>query len=171
MEVLKRKPKQNQGNIMIESALVCLIILMFLAVSMEVAQTYLTINMLKGKTNAAVLSVAATNVANVYDGVRESTGNARAVSSGAWSELVTTEEVNNAMKSTLTLITSGTDLDRVTSQSDIAYEISSLNTSYINSDGSNLNFKTTMTVTIPLHFLGLKINQNLEVDTTYDTRF
>ena len=171
MEILKRRLKQNQGNIMIESALVCLIVLMLLAVSMETAQTYLTINMLKGKTNAAVLSVAATNVANVYDGVRESAGSARAVTSENWSEVVTTEEVENAMKSTLTLITSGTDLDRTTSQSDIAYSISNLKTAYINSDGSNLNFKTTLTVTIPLHFLGLKINQDLEVESTYDGRF
>jgi hypothetical protein len=171
LEIIKRKLKQRHGNILVDSAIVVLIGMMFLAVIMETAQTYLTINMLKGKTNAAVLSVAATNVANIYDGVRESTGNARAVSSGNWSELVTTEDVENALVSTLSLTPSGQVYDRITSQKAVAYRISNLNTAYINSNGSNLNFKTTLTVTIPLHFLGLKINQNMEVETTYDARF
>ena len=171
MEILMLKLKQRQGSVMIDSALACFIGIMLLAVCLEVGRTYLTISMIERKTDAAVHSVATTNVANIYDGVRESTGNARSVSNGTWSALVSTEEVENALVNTLMLTDSGDNLDKITTESNTAYRITNLRTVYINSDGSNLNFKTTMTVTIPLNFLGLNINQDLGVNTTYDARF
>lgn len=171
MERLKIKLRQRQGSVMIDFALVCLVGLMLLAVCMEIGRVYITVNMIKSKADAAVLTVASANVANVYGGVRESAGTARSVSNGDWSELVSTEETKNSLIEVLSLTPSEDALERVSPGNKTVYRLSNLSTVYINSDGSNLNFKTTMTVTIPLNFLGLNINQNLEVSTTYDAKF
>ncbi|MEA4894092.1 MAG: hypothetical protein VB064_02390 [Oscillospiraceae bacterium] len=171
MEV-KHKLSENTGSIMVESALVCLIGLMLLAVCIESACCYLTISMIRNKTDSAVLSVAAANVANIYDGVRESAGNAREISAGDWSEYVATDDVRSALADMLSLTESGENhMDRITSENGTAYIISGLKTSYVNNEGDDLNFMTTLTVTIPLHFLNINLNQNLEVKTTYEARF
>lgn len=156
---------------MVESALVCLIGLMLLAVCLETGRIYITVNMIMSKADAAVLSVAAANVANVYGGVRESSGTARSVSDGEWAELVSTDEVINSLMEVLNLSPAGDTLERLSPGNKTVYRLSNLNTAYINTEGTNLNFKTTLTVTIPLNFLGLNINQNLEVSTTYDAKF
>lgn len=171
MERIKTKLKQRRGSVMVQSALVCLVCVMFLAVCVDIGRIFITVNMLKSKTDAAVLAVAAVNVDNVYAGVRESAGNARVVSDGAWSEIVTTEEVKDSLINVLSLNVSGQALVRITPKGSIVYQISNIGTMYTNSDGSNLNFKTTFTVTIPLNFLDINFNQNLEVSTTYDAKF
>lgn len=171
MEKLKNKLRERRGSVMVEAALVCLLGLMFLAVCMDIGRIYITVNMIKSKTDAAVLTVAAANVGNVYDGVRESAGTARSVTNGEWAELVSTEEVKNSLMEALSLSSSGDALERISPANKTVYRLSNLNTVYINADGSDLNFKTTLTVTIPLNFLGLNINQNLEVSTTYDSKF
>ncbi len=171
MEKLRNKLRQHKGDIGIESALTCLIGFMLLALSLEVGRVYITVNSIKSKTDSAVLAVAAANVVNVYDGVRESSGAARAVSDGEWEELVETGQVRNALISILSLSQSGEALERISTNNKTVYRLSSLNTSYVNAEGNNLNFKTNMTVTIPLGFLEIEINQPLEVRTTYEAKF
>lgn len=171
MEKLKNKLREHHGSVMVEAALACLIGLMFLTVGMETSRIHITVNMIKSKVDAAVLTVAAANVSNVYDGVRESAGSARSVSNGDWAELVSTEEVQSSLTEVLSLTPAGNALEHISSANKTVYRLSNLDTAYMNADGNNLNFKTTLTVTIPLNFLGLSINQNLEVSTTYDAKF
>lgn len=171
MEKLISKLRERKGDIGIESAMVCLLGIMFLAVCMEVGRVYITVNAIKSKTDSAVLTVAAANVANVYDGVRESEGAARTVTDGDWEQLVETDAVGNALISILSLTQSREALERISPNNKMVYSLSGLNTSYVNAEGNNLNFKTTMTITIPLGFLGIKLNQPLEVCTTYEGKF
>lgn len=171
METIRAKLRQHKGTLALESALMCLGGVMLLVLCLEIARVYITVNAIKSKTDSAVLTVAAANVENVYDGVREGSGAARTVSDGDWSVLVSTDEVKNSLMEILSLTPTGEALERISPSNRAVYRLSGLNTSYVNSEGNNLNFKTIMTVTIPLSFLGLNLNQKLEVSTTYDAKF
>lgn len=164
---------EKRGSVIINVAIITLALLILLAVSMEIARVYMTIDMLKAKTNSAVLAVASSNAPNVYDGMRESDGLARTGSTSNWGATVSTAAVKELLASVLSLSESNNGLTKYASADETAYTITKLNTQYENNDGDVLNFTTNLTIEIPLSNVlgGVTITQNVEVNTSYDARF
>jgi len=176
LEIIKaagRKLRRRGGSVVLTGAILTVVVFMLLAVSLEVARIYGTIGMLKRNTDAAVRAAAAENAGNIFGGVRESDGNARGGEDGAWGETVSTDEVWTLLKENLELTREGSELVRHGESGREAYRLTGLSTKYENADGDVLHFETTVTVEIPLSFLGggITLKQFLEVKTSYDARF
>lgn len=90
----------------------------------------LTIN----KTNKAVLSVAASNGAEMYGGIREGAGTAGRYRSDDWSSMVSTSDVMNALRTSLGAEAQGSGL-----LVDGSFQIDDLQTNFVNMEGGNLN--------------------------------
>lgn len=175
MEVILRAAgtlKERRGSVMLHAALITIVMLMALAVALEISKVYTTINMLREKTDAAVLSVAAYNVANVYTGVRESDGSAREKAGETWSGLVDTEEVSDALTRVLDLQNTGGGLER-RQDGKTVYVIQNLQTVYDNAQDGVLNFTTAFTAKVTITLAGQRVTVpvNTEVKTSYDPRF
>lgn len=169
MAVLKAKLFERRGEIAPLSAVILLVGVLILTIALQVNHSYATIDLLTGKTNQAVLAVAASNVDKVHDGVREGQGTARSFNGSSWSRLVTTEAVIQSLQVSLDATRSGATLTR-----ENGVQLVTINTKADNYDGGKLNFTTTMTIKIPLSLGGgilPPLQHKLVVHTTYEPKF
>mgnify|MGYP007111640010 CR=1 FL=1 len=124
-------------------------------------------DLVRDRTNEAVLSVAAANGPCAAEGFREGETVSRTYTGTSWQRSVTTEAVLDALQRSLGADRSGQSLIREGS-----YRIDSLVTSYVNENGDALHFTTTLRLTIFL--MGgdaLKVDRTLEVKTKYEAKF
>lgn len=168
MEVI-RKCREERGGVSLHLAVILIAGTLLFSAALTIHHVYAVIDRTIDKTNAAVLAVAASNVAEVYRGVRESDGTARRYVEEQWTYLVSTEAVEEALR--ISLDATGEAVGLLAADS---FQISGLRTRFVNTDGDNLNFTTTMRVEIPLSFGGGNlppIRLPLEVNTTYEPKF
>lgn len=159
----------RRGEIAPLCGVILLIGVILLTVALQVNNAYATVAQITGKTNQAVLSVAASNVDKVHDGVREGEGAARQGNGSSWSRVVTTEAVTQSLTTSLKATRSGNTLTR-----ENGVQLVGIKTSFANADGGKLNFTTTMTIKIPLSIAGgvlPPLQHNLVVHTTYEPKF
>lgn len=169
MEVVLQKLKDRSGNVALHTGFIVLGGAILLMMALQVHQLYATINNVIDRTNEAVLSAAAANVAGVYGGVRESSGTARKKVSGGWASYITTSDVRDKLATALGARESGADLVRAG-----AYRITDLDTKFVNAEGSKLNFTSTLTLEFPMLLAGdvlPPLRFRLEVRTTYEPKF
>lgn len=174
--MMKKKLKETGGNIIMAYAFTLLGFALLLSIGLQVAYVWNTVNVLEGKTNEAVLAVAASNVGNIYNGVRESTGQARSLDHGetTWEYLVSSDEVLEVLINNLKLSESGTDLrPDIDQSSKHTYTIHDFKVNYLNAE-SGLHFSTTYRLSVPLK-LGADLLPPIEipmkVDSTYEPKF
>lgn len=163
------KLTERRGEIAPLGGIILLVCILLLTIALQVNNAYATVDQITAKTNQAVLSVAASNVGKVHDGVREGTGSARQARGSSWSRIVTTDAVVQSLTASLDATRSGSTLTR-----ENGVQLVSVRTSFINADGSNLNFTTTMTIKIPLSLAGgvlPPLQYDLVVHTTYEAKF
>lgn len=92
---------------------------------------------------------------------------ARRYTGADWQRAVSTSAVLEAMQRSLGGTVSGNSLVREN------YRINDLQVTYVNQDGDQLHFKTTMNISITLLVGGgtLEVGRHLEVNTTYESKF
>lgn len=174
--MIRNKLKETNGNIIMAYAFTLLGFALLLSIGLQVAYVWNTVNVIKGKTNEAVLAVAASNVGNIYNGVRESTGQARSLDPAAttWEYLVASDEVLDVLINNLKLSERGSSLHPDTSQgSKHIYTIHDFKVTYRNEE-SGLHFITTYRLSIPLKLgadLLPPIDIPMKVDSTYEPKF
>lgn len=172
MEVIK-KLRCRCGEFAIKGAVLVLIGMLVIIAVLEGLHITTTVNQVYDKANAAVLSVAAANVPNVWNGSRDSSGTARHFDGLDWHSVVTTAEVESAMCTSLGLTAAGDSLVHQTGARP-SYRIENLTTHYVNVENGQLSFTTTLTVSVPLSIAGSllpPITKRLEVKTTYEPKF
>lgn len=164
-----KKLRETRGEISLHLGVILLAGVFLFSAAVSVQHVYAVADRVIGKTDAAVLAVAASNVAEVFVGVRESDGTARRYTDGAWGALVTTTAVETALR---------ISLDAVSTEAGVleaeSFRVRGLDTQFVNYDGVNLNFTTYLTVEVPLSFGGgviPPIRLALEVNTTYEPKF
>lgn len=117
----------------------------------------------------AVLAVAAYNVAEFYGGAREMSGQARhAMGGNQFASSVFSGDVIDQLNRSL-----GGELSGNRIQKD-SWSVENLQTSYVNSEGGNLNFRTSLTVKVPFKIGSLPpvmIERRMEVASSYAPRF
>lgn len=168
MEVkMLRKLREQKGAVALRLSIVFLVATLLFVVAFNARHAYQVVDMVIERTNEAVLAVAAYNAPGSLGGIREGEAVARFYTDSGWERIVTSEDVRNALARSLGTTVYGDSMIRTDS-----YRIDNLTTRYVNSDGENLRFVTTMDLTIPLMGLGsLPITRPLEVKTTYEARF
>lgn len=169
MAFIRAKLFEQRGEIAPAGAAILIIGVILLTVALQVNYVYATVDQIKEKTNTAVLSVAASNVGAVHDGVREGESAARHFTGTVWSRIVSTDAVVESMTVALNATASGAKLTRTN-----GVQLDSIHVAVSNNDGGKLNFTTTMTVKIPLSVGGgilPPIQQRVEVHTTYEPKF
>lgn len=162
-----RKLQEQRGAIALRLSIVFLVATLLFLVVFNVRHVYQVTDLVIERTNEAVLAVAAFNGPGSLGGIRDGEAAARIYTGSDWERVVTSEDVRYTLARSLGATMNGQSLIRADS-----YRIDHLATSYINADGENLQFVTTMDLTIPLMGLGvLPITRPLEVKTTYEARF
>ncbi len=147
---------------------------LLVAAMMAVYHVYYTIGAVREKVNESVTAVAAANVAEFYGGARESDGHARHYDSGSFASVVTTDDVLDTLSRSVGASGYGAAGEIVVRDS---YTISGLSTSYVNGSLSGattaLNFKTKLTVTVPIRFAGINvpIQKTITVRSSYDPKY
>ena len=161
---------------MLSASIILLFFCILLAASLEVTHVWSTSDVIKEHTKEAVLAVAAINVENVYNGVRESTGQARAVNAAgtAWGYPVSSEEVMDVLASNMGLSREGNTLTKYTEDGRRAeFVVRDLQVSYNNVE-SGLNFITTYELEITMRIgkdVLPPIRIPMEVRSTYEKLF
>ena len=170
MEIALAKLRETRGEVAIHLTVIVLAATFLVAAAMQVSHVYGVIDRVQDKTNQAVLSVAAANVARVFPGGRESDWLSRQhISGSAWRHLVSTGEVVDALA--ISLSAADSEMSTLTAES---FTLSNIHTRYDNAEGGHLNFTTTMTVVVRISFgqpLIPPIQYRLEVHTTYEPKF
>lgn len=167
MEVVLRKVREGRGEVAFQLGLILLGATLLFMIVFNIRHAYQVADLVKDRTNEAVLSVAAINGPSTAGGVREGEAVARTYTGSYWQRSVTTDAVIDALQRSLGATRSGQSLVKEGS-----YRIDGLSTSYVNADGSALHFTTTMRLTVFL--MGgnaLKVERTLEVRTTYEAKF
>lgn len=167
MEVVIGKLRDRRGEIGLRASVSLLAAVLFFLVVFNIRHAYQVIDFVVDKTNEAVLAVAAVNGPTAAGGVREGAAVSRNYTGAAWNRVVTSDGVLDALQRNFGGEISGQSLIRAGS-----FRIDNLTTTYVNSDGANLNFRTTLDLTI--YLLGgenLAVTRRLEVTTTYEAKF
>ncbi len=165
------KLREQRGEFLLSTAVKLLAWAMLLSAAVEVYHIYHTLGVVKEKTREAVLAVAAVNVAEFYGGAREGDGFARHPEDGSFAYSIATDDVVDMLVQSL----NATDLsedDTITVGA--AFSVASIHTQYINYSGGNLNFQTSMTVTVPLELGGVllpAVTKEMEVKAYYAPKF
>ena len=147
---------------------------LLIAAMMAVYHVYYTIGAVREKVNESVTAVAAANVAEFYNAARESDGHARHYEGSSFASLVTTDDVLDTLSRNVGASDYGPAGEIIVRDS---YTISGLSTAYVNGSVSGtsgaLNFKTTLTVTVPIRFAGINapISKTIVVRSTYEAKF
>lgn len=164
------KLKDCKGDFLLKSAITVVIAALALGAAITVYHVYHVVGAVRDKVNEAVLAVASVNVPEFYGGARDSDGFARHHEDGSFTDTITTDAVVDQLAQSL----GATDLadDDTITVGD--YSVGGIDTQYFNSSGSILNFRTTLTVTVPLSLGGLtlsSITKTMEVNTSYAPKF
>ena len=145
MEIALAKLRETRGEVAIHLTVIVLAATLLVAAAMQVNHVYGVIDRVKDKTNEAV---ATANIAGVFPGGRESDWLSRQhVSTGSWSQMVSTDEVVDALARSLSAVSSASSALTVES-----FTLSNIHTHYDNAEGGHLNFTTTMNVVVPISF-------------------
>ena len=161
----------TSGEFALKGAVVLVAFAIVLSAALSIFHVYHVIGAVREKTDEAVLAAAANNVAEFYGGARESDGFARHPEDGRFACNLSADDVADNLAQSLGA-TDRTEDNRITVGD--SYVVSSLNPQYVNYDGTNLHFDTTLTVTVPLSAGGLAlsdITKTIEVKSSYDPRF
>ena len=164
------KLRDCSGDFLLKSAITITIAALALSAAITVYHVYHVMGAVRDKVNEAVLAVASVNVSEFYGGAWESDGFARHREDDRFTEAITTDAVVDQLAQSL----GATDLAADDTITVGDYTVSGIDTQYFNSMGGNLNFRTRLTVTIPLSVGGLiptSITKTIEVKTSYDPRF
>lgn len=162
--------KRNSGEFALKGAVKLLLFMMLLSAALTIYHVYHAIGAVREDVNEAVLAVASSNVAEFYGGAREADGYARHPAEGAFAASVSSEDVLDKLRAS----TGAEETSDETLMKEGSFTIRDLHTSFINFDGTDLNFTTTLTVEVPLMAGGLalsSIQKNLEVNSSYAPRF
>ena len=168
---MMEKLKEQSGQFLLSTAVKLLIGAILLSAGVEVFHVYHTLNVVRDKTNEAVLAVAAVNVPEFYGGAREADGFARHPEDGYFVFNITTDDVVDQLVQSLDA-TGLSDDDTITVGK--SFSVTSLRTQYINYSGGDLNFETTLTATVPLELGGIllpAVTKRMEVRTSYAPKF
>lgn len=159
MEVIK-KLREQRGEIGLRLSLMLLLSVLLFLVVFNIRHAYQITDMVIDKTNEAVLAQAALNGHKTTSGVREGAAVDR-------SDSVYSVGVLELLQSALGGTLNGSSLLREGS-----FLISDLTTRFINAEGSDLHFTTTLDLTIYLPGgSSLSVTRHLEVRSTYEARF
>lgn len=165
--MIRQKLREQRGAIALRLSIVFLVATLLFVVVFNIRHVYQVTDLVIERTNEAVLAVAAYNAPGSLGGIRDGEAAARRWDGSDWERIVTSEDVWYTLARSLGATSNGLSLVRGDS-----YRIDNLTTRYVNADGENLRFVTTMDLTIPLMGLGsLPITRPLEVKTTYEARF
>lgn len=170
MEVVSRifrKLREQQGEIALRLGFVLLGAVLLFMIIFNIRHAYQVIDMVIDRTNEAVMAVAAVNGPNTAHGIREGETVARIYNGSSWRHSTINSDVIRTLQRSLGGTASGQTLIREGN-----YRIDNLATSYVNADGNDLHFVTTMDLTISL--MGgdtLTVTRHLEVRTTYEAKF
>lgn len=162
-----RKLRDRSGEISFRLCWILVAAVLLFLIVFNVRHVYQTIDVVIDRTNEAVLAVAAYNGPGSAGGVREGEAVARRYTGADWQRAVSTSAVLEAMQRSLGGTVSGNSLVREN------YRINDLQVTYVNQDGDQLHFKTTMNISITLLVGGgtLEVGRHLEVNTTYESKF
>lgn len=163
--------RENSGQFLFKSALRLLGGAIILSASISIYHVYHSLGVVREKTNEAVLAVATVNVPEFYGGARESDGFARHPEDGYFGFSIATDDVVDRLVQSLKATDLSTD-DTITVGD--SFTVQSINTQYVNYSSGNLNFRTTLTVTVPLSAGGIllpAVTKRMEVGTSYDPKF
>ncbi len=164
----------QKGEFTVSTAARIMIIALLTAAMMSVYHVYAAIGNVREKVAESVTAVAAANVAEFYGGARESDGNARHYESGTFASLISTDDVMDTLSRSVGASDYGASGELIVRDS---YTISNLSTVYVNGNTSGaadaLNFRTTLTVTVPIRFAGINtsVKKTIVVRSTYDPKY
>lgn len=167
---ITNKLRSERGEFTVSTAFRLILSAMLFAALLSVLHVYYTIGSVREKVNESVLAVAAANVAEFYGGAREADGYARHVDGTAFASAISTDDVVDTLARSCGASAVGSKGTIVVGDS---YRLSNVTTEYVNSSGSILNFKTTLTVQVPLDLgdVSIPINKTIVVRSSYDPRF
>lgn len=172
---IRHKAKEVRGEFLPKVSFWLIAFSLFLSVMIQLAMVWFTCIAVQQKTDDAVRAACAENVANIYNGVRESDGQARQVAEEGdnWHYIVNTAAVVNVMTKNMGYSRNGDSLYKYGESNQFVY---ALHNFYVQQDNpeSGLNFITTFQVEIPL-WLGNDmlppLTLNMRVRSTYDAKF
>lgn len=168
MEVAWSKLRETSGSVALHLGFLALGGAILLMIALSIFHVFHTMTNVTSRAEAAVLSAAASNVSGVYGGSREASGTARKKAGGGWSSVVLTSDVLDKLAISLGAV-EDTDGNLVRPG---AFRIVGLDTRYINTEGSKLNFRTTFKLEISLPIANLPPLQfQRTVRTTYEPKF
>lgn len=162
--------RSDRGEFTVSTAIKLIIAAMLFAVLMSIFHIYYVIGSVREKVNESVLAVAAANVAEFYGGARESDGFARHVDGMAFISTISTDDVVDTLARSCGATAVGSAGTIIVGDS---YRLSQVATEFVNVSGAVLNFKTTLTVIVPLKIgtASFPINRTIVVRSSYDPRF
>lgn len=173
---VKAKLAGQSGNILVSAAVILLVFSMLLTACLEVVHVWTVSDVAREQTKEAVLAVAAINVENVYNGVRESVGQARAVDAAGttWSNPVSSEEVMDILVANMGMFREDDTLTKYTDAgAEIEFIMNNLQIGYDNAE-SGLHFTITFQLEIPMRIgkdVLPSIRVSMKVDLTYEAKF
>lgn len=164
-----KKLAERKGESGLHMAIVCVTGVMLIALGLATLHVFAVCSYTRSKVDEAVLAVAAYNVAEFYGGAREMSGQARhAMGGNQFASSVFSGDVIDQLNRSL-----GGELSGNRIQKD-SWSVENLQTSYVNSEGGNLNFRTNLTVKVPFQIGSLPpvmIERRMEVASSYAPRF
>lgn len=174
MEVMKQicgALRSRCGQFLLGTAIKLLAAAIVVGAGVEVYHVYHVMDTVRTTTSEAVLAVAAANVSEFYGGAREADGFARHPEDGAFASYVSTDDVVDQLMRMLGVTDLAADDTMTVGRS---FSVRNVQTQYVNFDGTNLHFRTTLTVSVPLSMGGIllpSITKNMEVMTSYAPKF
>lgn len=166
MEVVIRKLREQRGEISLNLGLILLFAVFLFLVVFNIRHAYQVVDRVIDKTNEAVLAQAAVNGPTAAGGIREGAAVARNYNGTAWRRIVTSDGVLASLQQSMGGSVNGRSLVRE------GFRIDNLTTTFVNADGGNLHFITSLDLTI--YLLGgdvLPVTRHLEVESTYEAKF
>lgn len=169
MEIIN-KLREQRGDFAVRWAGVLLGACFLLSVMLSVWHVYYVLGRVRETVNESVLAVAAVNVAEFYGGAREADGYARHPEGVSFAFSIDTDDVIDTLSRSVGATQISADGTITVGSS---YVITDILTRYENTVGSVLNFKTTITVIVPLDLgnIVIPIEKTTEVRSSYDTKF
>lgn len=157
-------------EVMVKVSVLIIVILMLILLCFTTAQIFETLNVIYDTTREAVLSQVSVNAPAGFCGMRESSGTARYNDENTWVYEVNDTEVKTYLQNRFNLNDAGERVNRGVHQ----FGIENVNTTFVNSEGNLITFKTTLTVAVPITLMGQAmgdIHQKMTVKVTYDKRY
>ena len=163
--------RDKGGQFLLGTAVKLLAAAIVVGAGVEVYHVYHVMDTVRTAASEAVLAVAATNVSEFYGGAREGDGFARHPEDGVFASYISTDDVVDQMVRMLGVTDLAADDTMTVGRS---FSVRNVRAQYVNFDGTNLHFRTTLTVSVPLSMGGIllpDITSNMEVMTSYAPKF